>query len=138
MHATKEGTRAPCLHLPLCLRWALPPQRMHAAPARSVARCHRTCPRATAVVAARYCCAYRPAPPATTVRMRLRMHMGATTPALLPPCTRGPLRPRGPPLSVPRTWSCNIKHLLQHTSKTDETFTNIRLQHLCMATAIFR
>jgi DNA-binding transcriptional LysR family regulator len=31
----------------------------------------------------------------------------------------------------------NMKHLLQHTFETDETFGNIRLQRMCIATATY-
>jgi hypothetical protein len=79
--------------------------------------CYRTCPHIAAIVAA----PTSPASPATMIRMCLLPRL------LRYSRMRGPLCPRGPPLPTPTSracsWNtCNMKHLLQHTSETNETF----------------
>jgi hypothetical protein len=85
--------------------------------------CYSACLHAaTAVAAARCCCRTRRPGPACCYGT----HAPATTSVSLP-AHAGLLYPRGPPLLAPTfhvcSWNtCNIKHLLQHTSETDETF----------------
>jgi len=80
---------------------------------RLVARCYRTSPCAAAIVAAMGCCCYGTHAPAV-VSASLPAHAGTAV-------------PMGPPLLAPTSracsWNtCSMKHLLQHTSETDETF----------------
>jgi hypothetical protein len=139
-----EGTHTPRLRLPLCLGRG--PQSMHVAPACPPACCCcHTCPRVAMLLSPRAAAAAPAAltPPTAAVRMRLCMqvgppcrHVGTTSVYAHFPHARGDHLRLGP---LP-TWSCNtcnIKHLLQHTSETNETFTNICLQHMCMATTTY-